>query len=151
MWLEIWSDLLFCGSIFIVVTRQKCHVCYMGYLKLEKYKLAGGLTTPRCRKIWSDLVNLKYLVNKESLTKVSSMCWNVTKIHIWVRFTPPQVSHPSELTGLTKKNLTAMLNATDLNSQTFWETWVRGTWKILYSLFFHVLNYQSRFLPCLFF
>ena len=46
----------------------------MGYLKLIKYFFAGDLTTPRYLKIWSDLVNFKYLGHKESLTKVSSTC-----------------------------------------------------------------------------
>ena len=55
LWPKIWSDLLFCGSIFIVVTSNEfLHMCYMGYLKLLNYKFVGGLTTSKCLKIWSD-------------------------------------------------------------------------------------------------
>ena len=45
-------------------------MCHMGNLKRITYFLVGGLITPRCLKIWSNLVNLKYLGNRESLLKV---------------------------------------------------------------------------------
>ena len=52
-----------------------------------------------------------------------------TKTHIWAHFTPPQPSHPSEVTGLTEKFLTTMLNATNLNGQSLWAKWVRDTYQ----------------------
>ena len=75
----------------------------MGYLKLIKYFFAGGLNMPRYLKIWSDLVNSKYLGNKKALTKVNDQTKWVTKTNILAHFTLPQASHPSELAGLTKK------------------------------------------------
>ena len=69
--MKIWSDFLFCGSIFIAVTSQNfLQMYYIGYLKLIKYKFVEGLAMPGCLKIWSDLANLG---NKELLSKVSSI------------------------------------------------------------------------------
>ena len=61
----------------------------MGYLKLIKNFFAGCLTTPSYLKIWSDLVNSKYLGNKESLNKVYPCAKWVNKTHIWAHFTLP--------------------------------------------------------------
>ena len=91
----------------------------MIYLKLKKYKFVYGLTTPRCLRIWSDLVDLKYLGKKVSQTK-SHPCAK------WV-FNTHQATHPSELAGLIETFLTAMLNTTNLNDKTFSAKWVRGT------------------------
>ena len=44
-------------------------MCYMGYLKLIKYKFMEGIITSRFLKIWSDLVISKYLGKKESLSQ----------------------------------------------------------------------------------
>ena len=89
--LKTCSDLLFCGSIFIVVTSQRfLHICYMGYLTLIRYFFMGGMTTSRYLKIWSDLANLKYLGNKELLNKFHICAKWVTKTHIWAHLTAPQ-------------------------------------------------------------
>ena len=91
----------------------------MIYLKLKTYKFVYGLTTPRCLRIRSDLVNLKHLGNKVSQTKF----YPCAK---WV-FNTHQATHPSELAGLIETFLTAMLNTTNVNDKTFSAKWVRGT------------------------
>ena len=82
LWLQILLDLLFCGSIFIVLTKDNIFLVtsqkfllmfHMGYLKFITYFFAGCLITPSCLKTWSGLVNSSYLGNKESPTKVSFM------------------------------------------------------------------------------
>ena len=50
-----------------------------------------------------------------------------SKTHIWAYVTPSQASNPSELPGLTEKILATMLNATNIDGQTFLAKWVRGT------------------------
>ena len=52
---------------------------------------------------------------------------------------PLHGSHVSQLAGLTGKNLTTMLNATNLSGQTFWAKWVRGTCQQLLAC-----HYESR-------
>ena len=47
LWLKIWSDLLFCGTIFKFVTFQQfLHMYYMGYIKIKKYKFPGSPIKP---------------------------------------------------------------------------------------------------------
>ena len=111
--LKKWSDLLFCGSIFIFIRYQKfLHMCYMGNLKQIKYVLAGGGGGGRSDHHW----------------RKSHACakW-VTKTHIWAYFPPLQASHLSELARLMEKFLTTVLNASSLNGQTLLAKWVRGT------------------------